>query len=241
MNAVNNVNRKVKKTLKVAPKTEDDDYTARKKSFKALADSLKDYKSAMEKAKKSIKGVMDALTHVRKAFDQITTNPELSDHSSDLVLSFSTTLDRLKADIYDNFEKTMDTQVIAPMNDIKNMESECTKAEHERTKYRKEFDLYRDLVKKKEAEYLKKNKELSVSKSYSGDVTKMNDNQKLFEEADQKYIEAHGSFLSHGAFFTSQSIESFMRCWRDLMSSFTSEFSGLASATGGSATVDDYE
>ncbi|CAD2220911.1 hypothetical protein ADEAN_000843500 [Angomonas deanei] len=233
MNTVHTVNRRVKLTLKLAPKTEDEEYNARKKSFKSLSDSIKDYKNAMDRAKKSIKGVVDALSQVQRAFTGVAANPDLSPQTSNTITSFGAALDRLKGEIYENFEKAMDTEVSGPINGLREVETSCNTADNERTKFRKEYDLYRDLVRQKEAEYTKKDKDLSASKSYGGDVIKMNENQKLFEEADLKFTGACSSYTSQVAFSTTQSVDAFMRCWRDSLSRYTSEFAALASASCG--------
>lgn len=219
--------RSVRTTLKIAPKTHDEEYDARRKALKDLNSALGSYKSSMEKVKSNVKSAIESLTRIKEVYQKMTESEETPGATRDLVLQFDATVNRITGDLLAQYTQSMDTDVIPAVLDMKKLYDECHHLETERNKLMKEYDVYRNEVAKKEAEYAKKNKDLTTSKSYGSDVIKRNDYQAKFEEADTKFKDSHDYLVSNSARTTNRCMVTFFQCSFTFLNSLGEEFKAL--------------
>lgn len=219
--------RSVRTTLKIAPKTQDDDYDNRKKVLKDLQSAFESYKNSMEKAKSHVKSAVESLSRIKAAFEKMTGCLEAPSQTHNLVTQLCASVNHITGDALTQYMRSMESDVIPAVLDMKRLCDDCHHLESEREKFRKEYDVYRNEVAKKESEYTKKNKDLSTSKSYTSDVVKRDDYHVRFEEADGKFKFSHDALISNMATCIRRCMVTFFQCTLSLTSSITEEFKML--------------
>lgn len=218
---------KIKTVLKLAPSTHDEEFSRRKKEMKDLGAALHNYRSAMDKAKASIKRVVEAFADVRRAFSELADDPSIPDCTKDCTLAFSASMDRLTASVLPEYNNAMDGNVVSATNELKTLYEECGRLESDRSKVMNEYDVYRNEVAKKESEYQRKSKDLSTSKTYSGELAKRDKLEADFETADRKFNDTHDYLMQNRAVTCTNALNAFMTCTSSFMQNVASEFEGL--------------
>lgn len=224
------MNRTLKKTLKMVPKTTDDEFDRRVAASKSLHSAIRAYDAAVRKAKSALEDVTSRFLDVKTAFIKITDSCNSDDNTTNVVTAFSASVERMKTEIFAEFGRAIDQDILATTHEMKNMESDCDKAESERQKLRKDFDVYRELVRQKESEYSKKSKDLTGSKSYGSDVVKRNEFEQRFNIADDHFKDVHSQYMSKSSSMTAQSISSFMNTCYNFFNRMSAEFGALVSS-----------
>lgn len=214
----------IKAKFDLAPKTVDEDYDMQKKSMKDLKAAIVSYKSAVDKAKGSVKSVVESLEAVRNVFEKLTRGSYSSYHSRDVAMAFGASYDRIATAHCPQFILSIDTGITTAMNELKKMHSECSKYEDERNRLRSEYDVYRNEVTKKEGEYAKKGKDLSSSKSYGPTVVKRNDLRGRFEGADATFKKTYQSLMCSASVAVEESMLAFLGCSTTFAGAIVQEF-----------------
>lgn len=218
---------KIKTALKLGPKTKDEDYDRRKKEMKELDSAIHSYKSATEKAKSAMKRVVEAWVDVRKAFEGLSDHVDTPDSTRDCTLALVASVDRIEGSLLPEYVTAMDSNVLPATSELKTLYDECDKLESSRNKIMSEYDVYRNEVSKKEAEYERKSKDISNSKSYSSEVAKRDQLETMFGEADQKFKDTHDHLMQNRAIACSAALLAFVTCSANFMEGVSSEFTAL--------------
>lgn len=218
---------KIKTVLKLGPKTKDEEFNRRKKEMKDLGSAIHAYKSATEKAKSSMKRLVEAWADVRKAFEGLSDYPDTPDSTRDCTLALVASVDRIEGSLLPEYTTAMDSNVIPATNELKSLYDECDKLESSRSKVMNEYDVYRNEVSKKESEYERKSKDISTSKSYSSEVAKRDQLETEFNEADQKFKDTHDHLMQNRAIACSAALLAFVKCSATFMEGVSSEFTAL--------------
>lgn len=221
---------KIKATFARAPKTADEDYDRRKKALKDLNEALRMYKSAMEKAKASVKTLVDSLTSVNEAFDKLTSFNEVPNNTRDLSLAFAASCERIKSDYWVRLGKAMDDDVLPATTNLKKMYEECSSLEAERNKQMQQYDYYYYEASKTESEYAKKGKDLALSKSYEPNCSKANMYKGKFVEADRKFKDSHDFLLDTQSATVTGAMLAYLRNTSEFVAGVTHELESLTAA-----------
>ncbi|KAL7700941.1 hypothetical protein NQL31_007027 [Lotmaria passim] len=218
---------KIKTALKLGPKTKDEEYDRRKKEMKDLGSAIHAYKSAMEKAKSSIKRVVETWADVRKVFEGLSDHVNVPDCTRDCTMALLASLDRVEGSLLPEYMTAMDSNVIPATNELKSLYDECDKLESSRNKIMHQYDVYRNEVAKKESEYQRKSKDIATSKSYSSEVAKRDQLETDFCQADQKFKDTHDHLMQNRAIACSAALYAFVDCSAKFMEGVASEFTAL--------------
>ncbi|AIN98087.1 hypothetical protein LPMP_210060 [Leishmania panamensis] len=222
---------KIKTVLKTAPATQDEEYDRRKRGMKELGTALRSYKSAMAKAKASVKRVVESLGEVCKVFDTLSNDPNIPNCTKDCTLALAASMDRIEGALLSGFNAAMDSTVLSAVDELKAMYDECAKLEAERNKVMHKYDAYREDINKKESVYQRKSKDALASKSYCAEVAKRDELAMCFEAADQKFKDTHDKLTQVRATACTKALNAFMKCTSNFMEEISSEFNGLKSSS----------
>lgn len=218
---------KIKTALKLAPSTCDEDYNRRKREMKELSSAIRSYSTAMEKAKVSVRRLVEALTEASKAFESLCNYPSIPDSTKDCALALAASMNRIEDTAFPEFNVAMDSTVLTATNGLKALYDECERLEGKRNKIMHEYDAYREEVAKKEIEYLRKSKSLLKSKYYSTEVARRNELEAAFESADQKFKDIHNQLTQSRLVTCTDALNAFLSCMSRIMEDISGEFEGL--------------
>ncbi|CAC9485305.1 conserved hypothetical protein [Leishmania infantum JPCM5] len=218
---------KIKTALKLAPSTCDEDYNRRKREMKDLCSAIRSYNTAMEKAKVSVRRLVEALTEASKVFETLCNYPNIPDCTKDCALALVASMNRIEGTAFPEFNVAMDSTVLTATNGLKALYDECERLECKRNKVMHEYDTYREEVSKKETEYLRKSKSLLKSKYYSTEVARRDELEAAFDSADQKFKDTHDQLMQSRSVTCTDALNAFVSCMSRFMEEISGELEGL--------------
>ncbi|KAH9597767.1 hypothetical protein LSM04_003739 [Trypanosoma melophagium] len=179
----------------VSDKTVDEDYDKRVAGLTKLNDAMSSYHSSMDKVKHAAKELVKALDDASKAFEKLNADDHIPSELKDYSKQFKESIEKIQKDALVQFTQEMDRKVSTAGNSLKGDCDSCTHLEQERSKTVNEYDVYRDTVSKKEAEYAKKGKDLKESKYYEDEVKQRDQLKAQYEAANTTFKEKHDELL----------------------------------------------
>lgn len=218
---------KIKTALKLAPSTCDEDYNRRKREMKDLSTAIRNYNTAMEKAKVSSRRLVEALTEASRVFETLCNYPNISDCTKDCALGLVASMNRIEGTTFPEFNVAMDSTVITATHGLKALYDECERLEGKRNKVMHEYDTYREEVSKKETEYQRKSKSLLKSKYYNTEVARRDELEAAFDSADQKFKDTHDQLMQSRSVASTDALNAFVSCMSRFLQAISEEFESL--------------
>ncbi|ORC89336.1 uncharacterized protein TM35_000121110 [Trypanosoma theileri] len=219
----------------VSDKTVDEDYEKRSAGLKTLHDATSSYQSSMEKVKHAGKEFVKALEEASKAFEKLNADDHIPSELKQYSKEFKEMVEKIQKGALLQFTKEMDAKVITSGSSLKGDCEACSHLEQERSKAVNEYDVYRDTVSKKEAEYAKKGKNLKDSKGYEEEVKQRDHFKSVYETANKSFKEKHDELLKKLVENNKACAKEFADCTTTFLKDLSKEMERLEKASSGFA------
>jgi predicted RNase H-like nuclease (RuvC/YqgF family) len=219
-----------KAALGTAPKTEDKDFDLKAAQVKGIERAVSDYKSAMEKMKSAATSLATAMEAMSKAFQVLSSGDDATEAMKSMANEYEAAARKVSDRILVDFKKAIDDH--ENMSAVKDLASECKKLEGTRNKVMAEYDTYREAVSKKEAEYKKKNKDLSDSKYYNEEVSKRDSLKADFEKADKEFKSKYEELEKAKILAFSDGMSAYLASTSQFIESIEKELASAVAKTG---------
>lgn len=171
------------------------EHERRVESVKNLSSALVAFDRAVTRMKSVAREVVDTYELFTKAYQEFTVGEGVPDPYLNVVKDLERSLATLRSAALVDFTTHVDQNIIPPVAALKREQTECKNLENEREKCYNEYAVYKDAVEKKEAEYAKKGKDLTMSKAHAEESDKRDSAKQGVDAADEKYIPMYDSLM----------------------------------------------
>ncbi|KAG5480088.1 hypothetical protein CUR178_06140 [Leishmania enriettii] len=210
-----------KAALGVAPKTVDWDFDEKSNNVRVIHQTLSNYVSALEQMKTASQNLFTAMDNMSKALGTMTAEHGVPEAMRFLAVEYTEVVRKGTFEHLVDFKKAIDdAECIAEMM---NLTAKCKSLAAKRKKVMSEYDAYRDAVCKKEVQYRKKGKDLSISKYYDEEVARRDNLKADFEKADSDFKSMYDVLEEKRLSSYMSAISVFLGCTLQLISSIEKE------------------
>ncbi|KAG5505643.1 hypothetical protein JKF63_04978 [Porcisia hertigi] len=214
-----------KTALGMVPKTVDLDFDAKVAMVKTIEQNLSNYTTCMEGMKLAAESLAKAVRNVSVVLEAMTADDDIPASMKSLAADHTTAAAKISSEYLLDYKKVIDDAERAA--DIKALVTECKHLGAKRNKIRKEYDNYRDVVNKKEAEYRKKGKDLGDSKHYVDELNKRDALKRDFDATTEEYKRAYDNLSARKVSSYMTALTKYTDCTFQLLSSLEGQMATL--------------